>query len=402
MDQPPEADPAAVDGHSTPLWLFFLVRTVINTSYRVIYPFLPTIARGLGVSLAVAGGLVTLRLVAGLSAPILGLLTDRYGRRRAMEAALLLFVVASLLLAGLGNLPAAAVAFALYGVVKALYDPALYAYLGDAIPYERRGRAIGLIEFSWSGAWLLGVPAAGWVIARLGWRAPWAALAALGVIGAALTRWGLPAVHHPATAGRQRQALTMILGNWRRLLGQRAVLVLLLVALLFTLANEIPFIVYGAWLESAFGLSLTHLGLASIVVGLAEAGAEVGAALLSDRLGKRRSVLIGLAGLALTLVALPWMARLGLLPALLTFALSVMAFEFSIVSYLPLATELAPQARASLLSLLVTAFNLSRILGAWTGSWLWRWQNLTVHAAAGVVCALVAALLLIRGLPDND
>ena len=52
------------------------------------------------------------------------------------------------------------------------------------MPYHRRGRVVGAIELSWSSAWLLGVPASGFLIERLGWRAPWAVL-----IGGWLWQW---------------------------------------------------------------------------------------------------------------------------------------------------------------------------------------------------------------------
>jgi MFS family permease len=162
----------AVRAFRARLPILFLVRTTINTSFRIIYPFLPGIARGLGISLAAASRLITLRMVAGMGAPLLGPLADRYGRRRVMEMALLLFVLASLLLAGVGTLAAAVVAFTLYGVAKALYDPAVHAYVGDQVPYRERGRAVGVVELSWSSAWLLGVPASGFLIERFGWRRP--------------------------------------------------------------------------------------------------------------------------------------------------------------------------------------------------------------------------------------
>jgi predicted MFS family arabinose efflux permease len=130
----------------TQLAIIFLTRTAINTSFRIIYPFLPSIARGLGISLKTAGALVTLRMVARLASPFLGPLADRYGRRRVMEIALLFFSLASLLLAGLGTFTAAAIAFILYGVAKAIHDPAVYAYLGDTVPYHKRGRTIGAVD----------------------------------------------------------------------------------------------------------------------------------------------------------------------------------------------------------------------------------------------------------------
>jgi predicted MFS family arabinose efflux permease len=193
-----------------------------------------------------------------------------------------------------------------------------------------------------------------------------------------------------------------VVATWRDLLRRRSVLVLLATAFLFTAAIEIPFIVYGAWLETAFGLSLSTLGLASTVVGVAEAAAEFGSAVITDRLGKKRSVLVGLLGLAASLVALPWLSRLGLVAALAGVMLMLLNFEFGIVSLLPLATELAPESRASLFSLTVTAFSLSRIIAALVGGWLWQWQSIALHAGVGALCALVAALLLARGLAEEE
>ncbi len=386
----------------TLLAIFFLTRTAINTTFRIIYPFLPSIARGLGISLKAAGALVTLRMVARLASPFLGPLADRYGRRRVMEIALLLFSLASLLLAGLGTFAAAAIAFILYGIAKALYDPAVYAYLGDTVPYHKRGRTIGIVELAWSSAWLLGVPASGFLIERFGWRAPWAVLIVLGLLGLWLTRASLPPAARPAAGDGGERFVASLVATWRDLLRRRSVVALLLTCLLLTVAIEVTFIVYGAWIETSFGLNISALGVASIVIGLAEAAAEFGAAAITDRLGKRRSVLLGILGLAASLVALPWLSGFGLATAMTGVVLMMLTFEFGVVSLLPLATELAPEARASLLALTLTAFGLARIVGAFVGGWLWQWQSIALHAGLGAVCALVAAFLLARGVTEIE
>ena len=396
-----KAQASATHRFGTWLPIVFLARMTINIPSRIIYPFLPGLARGLEIALPAASQLVALRLVAGVGAPLFGPLADRYGRRRLMEAAMVVFTLASLLLAGIGTFTAAAIAFTLYGLAKVLYDPAVHAYVGDEVPYHKRGRAVGILELSWSSAWLLGVPASGFLIERFGWRAPWAALIVIALLGAWLTHVGLPPAPRPATGKRSGSLVASTTATWRSLLRRRSVVVLLLASLLFTLAIEIPFIVYGAWLETAFGLSLSALGLASTVVGVAEAVAELGTAAITDRLGKRRSVLIGMCGLAASLVVLPWLSRLGLAAALAGVTLMMLSFEFGVVSLLPLVTELAPEARGSLFSLNVTAFSLSRALGALAGGWLWQWQNIALQAGVGAACALVAALLFARGITED-
>ncbi len=165
-------------------------RTALNVSFRVVYPFLPVISRGLGVPLTAVSFLLTLRALAGLSSPLFGPLSDRYGRRSLMLAGLGMMVTAGALIAGWPTYRVATVAFVLFGLSKTAYDPALQAYLGDAVPYHRRGRVLGITELSWSAAWLIGVPAAGFLIERAGWQAPFVALAVLALVGLLFT-WRL-------------------------------------------------------------------------------------------------------------------------------------------------------------------------------------------------------------------
>ena len=79
-----------------------------------------------------------------------------------MTAGMLILFGAALLIL-LPQYPAVVLGFALLGLAKVTFDPSLYAYLADRIPYHRRGRLIAGIELTWGGAILLGAPAMGWV-----------------------------------------------------------------------------------------------------------------------------------------------------------------------------------------------------------------------------------------------
>jgi predicted MFS family arabinose efflux permease len=382
--------------------LFFAIRIVLSSANRIVYPFLPSLARGLGISLASAGILVSLRMMGGIAAPLLGPVVDQNSRSRTMQLAMLVFALAGVLLIGSGTLAAAAIAFVLFGLTKVLYDLSAHSYLADRIPYRSRGRAVGFLELSWSSAWLLGVPMSGFLIERFGWRAPWAALAGLGLVGWWLTRMLVPrktVVQSPATKKPNHPSLV---NSWRTILRCRAVPAFLMTALLMVMGIEIPFIMYGAWIEDSYGLGLSALGLASIVVGIAEAGAELGTAALTDRLGKRRSVVLGLLGLSASLLALPSISRAGLGAALAGVTMMMVTFEFAVVSSMPMATELVPGARATTLSLHLMAVSIGRMLGAFLGGWLWqgRLGGIQVNAYSGAAVAIAACLLLVWRVPE--
>ena len=66
------------------LALFILARTVMNTSYRMVYPFLSTFQNGLGLSLGSFSLLLTLRSLTGLISPLVAPLADWRGRKLSM------------------------------------------------------------------------------------------------------------------------------------------------------------------------------------------------------------------------------------------------------------------------------------------------------------------------------
>jgi predicted MFS family arabinose efflux permease len=70
-------------------------------------------------------------------------------------------------------------------------------------------------------------------------------------------------------------------------------------------------------------------------------------------------------------------------------------FEFAIVSALPLATEVAPEARARFLALLVVALSASRALAGVAGPALFSWGGFAANSTASAVAGALAMVLLL-------
>jgi predicted MFS family arabinose efflux permease len=370
------------------LGAFTLTRTVFNTSFRMIYPFLPVFARGLGVDISTMALAVTARSTVGLASPALGSIADLRGRKWTMLAALLLFTLGMAVIAIWPSFPVLVVGLVLSTIAKILFDPAMQAYLGDRVHYARRGLVIAVTEFGWSGAFLVGVPIVGWVIQAKGWAAPFPWLAALG-LAAAVLLWVVLPPDLPAPGGPPAW-----LSGFRTVIRNGPALAGLIFGAVASLANEVVNIVFGVWLEDSFGLQVVALGAASAVIGLAEFGGEGLVAGLSDRLGKRRAVALGAGLNALACIALPLLGR-DLPTALAGLFFFYLTFEFTLVSAIPLMTELAPSARGILMGSNVGGQAAGRAVGAFVGPALFR-SGLMANSGVAAALDLLALVLLLR------
>jgi len=374
-------------------FLFVITRVVLNTSYRMVYPLLPVFTRGLGVGAAAIARALTLRSIAGAFSPALGPVSDSVGRRAGMVLGLLLFSFGAALVWLIPEFPAFVATLALMVVGKYVFEPSMQAYVGERVPYRRRGLAIAVTEFGWSLAFIAGVPACALAIGRFGWSAPFPIFSAAGLLAAL--------VHYRLIG--QQSAHRADFGGWfaklRALAGFPPALAGLAAGLLATAANEVVNVVFGIWMESAFRVSLAGLGAAAMVVGTAELCGEMLAAFCSDRLGKSRSVMLGLALNSVSALAM-FLLSGSVAGALIGLFLFFITYEFGIVSLLPLMTELFPGARATFMSANVAALSLGRAIGALIAIPLYSaglWRSL-----CAAVLFNVCAWSVLRRIAEGD
>jgi predicted MFS family arabinose efflux permease len=380
--------------------LFFVtVKVILNTMYRLIYPFLPALARGLGVDIRTMSLALSVRAASGALGPLAAPLSDRKGRTFGMSLGLGLFIAgAAAAYFGRGfALFVAALVLATIG--KYTFEPAMLAHLGDTVPYARRGRVLALTEWGWAFSFILGVPAAGFLIVRFGWRSPFLVLAVLGIAALAVLRVSVARGNAPGPAreGEGRDGLRGHADKFGAVFGSPAARAALAVIFLGAMANETVNVVFGVWLEDSFGLRIAALGAASAVIGLSELGGETLVAGTIDRLGKVRTLALGFGANIIVSALLPLAGGSAgrALAALFAFYLT---FEFAAVSVIPLMVEILPSARATLLAFYTAAFSLGRAAGAWASPLLYRsgFRAVTLAAVALDILALASLVYLSR------
>lgn len=343
-----------------------VARLFINMTRRFPYPFLPEISRQVSVPLNEVQNVMAVNAGVGIASPLFGPLSERYGRKKVMMGALAWIGIAGVFGAAAPSFWVFAATMIAFGIGKMIFDPAMQAYIGDRVPYQRRALAIGTTELSWALSLIVIAPIAGFLLGNFGLQAVLLVLAGLSVIALILVALLLP----PDAATHSVSTLVTPLSAWPILRRNPAALGALLYSLLLVMANEIFFINYGVWMESTFDLDLVALGGVSGVIALAEVIGEFAVIGLADRFGKRRLALIGASIAAITYLALPQLS-FSLAAALVGLFILFLFIEIAIVSSVAFFTEVLPDARSVMMSSNVGAHSSGRLLGALIGGQLY-------------------------------
>jgi predicted MFS family arabinose efflux permease len=338
------------------LVVFIVVRTVFNTALRLVYPFLPIFARAFGVEVRTLTSAVALRSAVGVLSPFLGGVADQRGRKVGMLTGLGLFIAAQVLVLAWPIFPVFVLAMMINMLAYFIFNPAMQAYLGDRVPYRQRGRTLALAELGWSLSFIIGMPVVAFLVGRYGWQAPFTVLAGLG-----LAAWIIMAQMLPGdpVAMHERPGQLRLL---RQVFSYKPALAGLLMGMAFSMANELVNLTFGVWLEQRFALKVTALGAAAAVIGFSELGGELLSAGSVDRLGKPRAVAGGLLANCVMALAL-WYFGSSLVGAFVGLFLFYLTFEYTIVSSVPMMTEIMPQARATVMASFLALLSLGRALG---------------------------------------
>lgn len=319
--------------HRTELAVLTAAKVVANTALRWVGPFLPTLERAFSTTTGTLTGILGVAELAGLSTIATGPTLDRGHERRLFTLGLLAVGISSIV-ALFGTVASFAVAAVLLVLGVTNLTVAGHAWIGHRVAFTARGRSIGLFETSWAISLLVGAPAIALLIEALGWRAPFVALAVGSFVAAlAVMVFVAPGTSHVAD-GAPESDTRLPRSAWFPILASAAT----------AGAGLGTFVVSGAWLDDEFGVSTGGLGLVAAGFGAIELASSVSVATIGDRVGSRRSLLIGLGGLLTGLAA---MAASGDSRTFAIVALMVFfaGFEFAFVSSLTLVTEAAPLAR---------------------------------------------------------
>lgn len=315
-----------------PLVFIFVTKLIDAMGFGIVMPVLPQLLLHMGeVDIAAAtrtGGilLVTYAVLQFFFGPIIGNLSDRFGRRPIILASLFAYGVDYLLM---GFAPSVAWLFigrAIAGIAGAVYVPA-NAFVADVTPPERRAHAFGLVGSAFGLGFILG-PGVGGLLGELGPRAPFFAAAALAGVNFLFGVFVLPESLPPERRRPFSWRRANPLGAVTMLRHHPGVLLYALAVVAYLIANSVYPSTWAFFTTAKFDWSPGMIGLSLVVTGIAMAGAQAFVTgRLSKQIGELGAAIFGLTVATLMALAYAFITH-GWMVFVLTFIGAVQAISY--------------------------------------------------------------------------
>ncbi len=230
-----------------------------------------------------------------LMGPVIGGLSDRFGRRPVLLASLAAFSLDYVVMAFAPTLWWLVAARVIAGITGATF-PTAYAYIADVTPPEKRGANFGVIGMAFGFGFIIG-PALGGFVARFGTEVPFLVSAGLAMSNFLYGLFVLPESLPPPLRRKFEWRRANPVGALMRLKSAHPV-VLMLAATVFvwTLSYQSLYSIWSYHGQLRYGWTPEQVGWSLAAVGVT--GAIVQGFLgrkLIPRFGQRRIILLGIA-----------------------------------------------------------------------------------------------------------
>ncbi len=382
----------------SPVLLMALTVLIDFTGFGIIIPLLPFWAQHLGANPVQVGLILTVYSLAQfLFLPVLGRLSDRFGRRPVILWSLLIETLASALTALAGTFILLLVVRFIGGMGAANIGSA-QAVVSDTTTPAERAKGMGMIGAAIGLGFVLG-PALGGGLATFGLAAPFWAAAAVALANAALVYFFLPETHKPQAnvVGSKITAQSLIpFAGLAETFQRPAIARLLVINLLYTLAFTAMEAMFPLFSQKTFGWGATQNAYLFVYVGVIMVVVQGGlVGRLSKRFGVQTLLVIGLVFLGAGLLLLP----LGTQLALMLIAVGVLSAGSGVVSSMSSAlSSLATSAeeQGQTLSVIQSFGGLGRIVGPVAAGWVFAVGG---AGAPFVVGGLITVLTVFVALP---
>lgn len=270
----------------------------IGTDSFVVAGILAQVSASLGVSVAIAGQMVTLYALSyALLSPVIAAAAAHWPRKRLLLTGLVVFVLGNVITAVAPSIELVLASRLLAGLGAAMFSPAASATGASLVPPEQRGRALAIVVAGLSSATALGAPLGTYIGGWLDWRATMWFVAAVGTLAALGVAWRLPNIPTPSAVSLSRRLAP---------LGDSRVVLTLLTTWLVYAGLFLVYTYIASSFDRATGGDPRVLAGLLLLWGVAATLGNLAAGRLTDRFGSRRIINATIAIVALDFALLPW------------------------------------------------------------------------------------------------
>ena len=351
----------------SPLVVIFITVFIDLVGFGIVIPVLPFYAEGTRFGATPRGvGLLfaSYSVMQLLFAPILGRLSDKYGRRPVLLISLLGTSLGFLILGFATTLTMLFVGRIIDGISGGNISTA-QAYIADVTTKENRAKGMGLIGVAFGLGFVLG-PAIGGVLSRWGIHVPFLFAGGLAFANAVLLYFTLPETITPDHPARISAATGR---GWRRLINslkRPQLSVVLTIYFLSIVAFSIMTACFSLFLMFRFGYDAFHIGWIFAYVGIISAiiqGGLIGK--LVKRFGEPSLVIVGALMFAASLFASPFIGPAsGVIGILLTGGVSAIGNALNAPTLTSLASKAASESeQGAIMGVTQSVASLARAIG---------------------------------------
>lgn len=306
--------------------IFFLVMFLIGTDTFLIAPLLPTLSTLYHINSSLSGWMVSAYAIGyALFALISGPISDGRDRKKIMIWGFISFTVSTFLCSFASSFGLMILFRFLAGVSASFVTPQVWASIPVIVPKEKIVQMMGIASTGLAASQLLGVPI-GSFLASVSWQAPFYLISASSAILLISIIIAIPSLNMTSQLDKGKTILT----TYAEVLKNKKTGQYLLAYLIFQTGNFAVLSFIGTWFAKDFGLTVSGIGSAMIVIGIGNLIGTLFGSKLINKWGLPKSLWRGLFVLIMLYIVTPFAMNIVMAVILLTLVFLLNGFVFPI------------------------------------------------------------------------